>query len=246
MGVMHAFRVLTERLTETVILRELPRGVNLFADIRLFLPRFQCDVIFDVGANIGQSAQEFVKECPTAIVHCFEPVSSTSRELQTRFANAARVNCHRVALGETNGIAQMIVEGASDRAHLAREIEGSRCGDEDVEIVMLDSFCEANKIEHISFLKIDTEGADLDVLLGAEEKLSAQHVDIIQVEAGMNSHNRVHVPFEQFRVHFDERSYYLFGIYEQVSEWPTGRPNLRRTNPVFISERIIEENRLAR
>jgi len=34
----------------------------------------------------------------------------------------------------------------------------------------------------------------------------------------------------------ESKNYYLFGIYEQVEEWRTSEPHLRRTNLVFISE----------
>jgi hypothetical protein len=72
--------------------------------------------------------------------------------------------------------------------------------------------------------------------------LSRQQIDAVEVEAGMNSKNRRHVPFDVFSKFFEERNYFLFGIYEQVNEWPTKEPHLRRSNPVFISDRVIKAN----
>jgi hypothetical protein len=34
--------------------------------------------------------------------------------------------------------------------------------------------------------------------------------------------------------------YRLFAIYEQMYEWPSGEPQLRRVNAVFISRTVIE------
>jgi hypothetical protein len=65
----------------------------------------------------------------------------------------------------------------------------------------------------------------------------------VEVEAGMNASNKRHVPFETLKDYLELRSYLLFGIYEQVHEWPTKEPHLRRTNSVFISRRMIETNR---
>jgi hypothetical protein len=40
----------------------------------------------------------------------------------------------------------------------------------------------------------------------------------------------------------EQRGFYLFGIYEQRVEWLSGAPNLRRTNPIFISDRVVSSN----
>jgi hypothetical protein len=107
----------------------------------------------------------------------------------------------------------------------------------------IDAFSKKNKIERIDFLKIDTEGGDLDVLKGAENMLKSQKIDFVQVEAGMNPDNNHHVPFECLKSFLEKYNYYLFGIYDQVNEWPSEEPHLRRTNSVFVSRKIIKEKR---
>ncbi|MGQ0445984.1 MAG: hypothetical protein ACT4O2_12880 [Beijerinckiaceae bacterium] len=78
--------------------------------------------------------------------------------------------------------------------------------------------------------------------MGADDMLSRHQIDVVQVEAGMNSKNKRHVPFDSFSKFFEQKRYFLFGIYEQVNEWPTNEPHLRRTNLVFISDRVIKAN----
>jgi len=114
---------------------------------------------------------------------------------------------------------------------------------EDVNIVTLDDYCRAKSIGKVNYLKIDTEGGDLEVLRGGEGMLQEQRIDFVEVEAGMNADNKRHVPFEILKDYLESRGYPLFGVYEQVPEWPTKEPHLRRTNPVFISRRMIEMNR---
>jgi len=46
----------------------------------------------------------------------------------------------------------------------------------------LDEFCETNKIDFIDLLKIDTEGHEWDVLLGARRMLSERRIQFIQFE----------------------------------------------------------------
>jgi hypothetical protein len=43
----------------------------------------------------------------------------------------------------------------------------------------------------------------------------------------------------------EDRGYRLFQFYEQVHEWPTGYPHLRRCDVVYISPVVIERNRSA-
>ena len=68
-------------------------------------------------------------------------------------------------------------------------------------------------------------------------------MDFVEVEAGMNAGNKRHVSFEALKDYLESRSYLLFGIYGQVHEWPTKKPHLRRTNPVFVSRRMIGKHK---
>lgn len=113
---------------------------------------------------------------------------------------------------------------------------------ESVKIETLDDFCLEHEISHIGFLKIDTEGNDLNVLRGGKQILSQQRIDVVQVEAGMNPANKRQVPYNSLCNFLEARNYLLFGIYDQVSEWPQRKPHLRRANPVFISREVISAN----
>jgi FkbM family methyltransferase len=250
MGYKRSIKRALEKLAGARIFRTLPRGVDLFNDIKDHLPQAKIATIFDVGANVGQSAEEFLKNFPAAEIYCFEPVEQTYRQLETELQNYPNVHTFQYALGAEEGPRKMLLEGTPDMFRLQtagtrprRLREAASAKSPTLEIVslhMLDRFCQGNEISHIDLLKIDTEGGDLDVLRGAEAMIRSQEIDIIQVEAGMNSRNRRHVGFQYFVEFMEERGYFLFGIYEQMNEWIIGAPNLRRTNPVFISKRIIE------
>ena len=53
---------------------------------------------------------------------------------------------------------------------------------EAVDLVTLDAYCSEVGIDQVDFVKTDTEGHDMAVLLGAERKLTAQKVGIWQFE----------------------------------------------------------------
>ena len=55
----------------------LPVGTDLFVDIEHRLSIKELRVIFDIGANTGQSYHWFREENPKAQIYCFEPVMET-------------------------------------------------------------------------------------------------------------------------------------------------------------------------
>lgn len=74
--------------------------------------------------------------------------------------------------------------------------------------------------------------------------LDDMRIDLVEVEAGMNPNNSVHVPLIELKAYLESKNYYLFGLYEQTGEWIAGEPNLRRVNAVFISKDMIDSNRI--
>jgi FkbM family methyltransferase len=232
-----------ERLFGIHIFRVLPRGVDQFKDIQSEFSDYQMNVIFDVGANTGQSAKAYATSFAKAHIHSFEPIKESFALLEKSVFSFHHVHCHHLALGLENGFVQMISDGVSpmNRQMKQTTAEASRASNstERVKIVSLDSFCADNAIPHISYLKIDTEGMDREVLKGAYSMLSREAIDFVEVEAGMNPDNLHHAPFEDLKSGLESHGFRLFGIYEQVSEWPTWAPHLRRVNAVFLSGAMI-------
>ncbi len=234
------------RLTDYGLSGRCPRGPNIFQDIQNSLPHYRGEVVFDVGANVGQSAKQFLEWFPTAEIYCFEPVSASLLQLKKNIPSDAPVKCFRLAFGSAAREGVIHLEDDSKLTFLegqAKDRIRNGSATEAVNVDTLDRFCSNSEIPRISYLKIDTEGGDLDVLQGGERMLSEQRIDLVELEAGMNPGNNRHVPFEILKRHLESRDYALFGIYEQVNEWPTGEPHLRRSNPVFISRSTINANR---
>lgn len=99
-----------------------------------------------------------------------------------------------------------------------------------------DEFCTAHGIAGIGILKVDTEGHDLEVLLGFDDALRRASVDVVQVEASMHRSNERHVHWSRFDSFLEPLGYRLFGVYDQFSEYAFGAINLRRSNLVYVSQ----------
>jgi len=236
---------IVERLTHAHILRVLPRGVDTFYDLRIYVPHLKMEMIFDIGANVGQSCRTYIERAPHSQIYCFEPVEQTFLTLQHNFREYERVHKFKLAFGAVRGKGNMRLEGPSDMFFLEKLTTESAPGAalEEVAIDTVDHFCFDTNINHINYLKVDTEGGDLDVLLGAKKMLQSHLIDLVEVEAGMNPKNHKHVRFEILKGFLEEKGYFTFGIYEQMHEWPSKEPHLRRINAVFISSNVMENNR---
>lgn len=219
----------------------VPRGYSVFFDLRDSLPAFEPTVIFDVGANVGQSAEVFLDVYPAAKVYCFEPVAASFHALRETLAEkAGQVEFHQLAMGAERGQARITTSGTGTCATMMTPAKAAYQQSERIRVDTLDEFCTDAGITRIDYLKIDTEGNDLNVLRGAEHLLGDGAVAVVEVEAGMHPANRLHVPLEHLKEHLQEYGYRCFGIYQPVAEWTTGEPFLRRVNLAFIAPSLYQ------
>jgi len=229
------------------VFRAPPRGTDLTYDFRHALPHQPFHIIFDVGANIGQSASWFLRDYAEACIWCFEPSAQLYAGLKNRYANNPRVTCEHCAIGSSGGEATLIQTANSSMFHLSGNATVlppgvTAIGSEGVRVMTLDDYCSRCGIDHVDFLKIDTEGHDLEVLRGAIGMLASNRVACVQCECSMNPENKFHCAFEDIKDLLENFNYRLFGIYEQTQEVFESTPNLRRVDAVYISSDVILTN----
>src|SRR5262245_4360088 len=69
------------------------------SDIRTALSPNTSPIIFDVGANIGQTIRGLRAAFPSSIIHAFEPSVEVFRELQTNVTGVKNVHLNNFAIG---------------------------------------------------------------------------------------------------------------------------------------------------
>jgi FkbM family methyltransferase len=195
--------------------------------------------IFDVGANIGQSAIKFRTAFPDATIHCFEPIKDTFEELVGNVNGYASVRCHQIALGNKEGQESMYLTDQSLTNSLI--MPGKFVGLEDVKVLTVDGFASDNQIERIDLLKVDTEGFDLEVLRGAQNLLSSGKIAFVLVEVGFHPGDSRHVLFDDVRSFLLKIGYSVFGVYDQTMEW-SGEQRLRFANVCFSNESAFRKS----
>lgn len=138
------------------------------------------NTVLDIGAHIGVFAVAAAKYVTGAgKVFAFEPTPSTNKLLQKtiQFNNLANVVFARnEAIGKETGKTTFYIsdtEGDNSNT-LISYLDDRKIHKLEVNVTSVDTFVEEMKIDKTGFLKIDAEGAELDVMKGAIKTLQ-QH-----------------------------------------------------------------------
>ncbi|WP_313443927.1 FkbM family methyltransferase [Brevundimonas sp.] len=201
----------------------------------------------DVGANIGQTVRAVKVAFPDARVVAVEPVPESYRKLVENVAGEQNVRTANIALGAADGQIRMTARGVSTGNYVISEREDvTRVPCITVPTMRGDTFLKEMELTTVGYLKIDTEGYDLEVLKGFAASLQRQLIDYVEVEAGLSCDNARHVPFELLKQYLEALDYRLLQIKDVAAETHfKGLANLRRCNLVFASKALLERERVA-
>ncbi|MBV8194351.1 MAG: FkbM family methyltransferase [Candidatus Dormibacteraeota bacterium] len=144
--------------------------------------------VVDVGANVGAAALWFATEAPNARIVALEPASETYPVLCANVAAnrlARRVHPRQIALGGSNRTA-FVEPGIYSLS--TRVSSDARAGGRPVEQLSLDALMEQEHITAIDVLKLDCEGAEYDILLGASDAALRQVRAIVGEHHAVNGH----------------------------------------------------------
>jgi FkbM family methyltransferase len=98
--------------------------------------------IFDVGANVGQSARAFAKEFDRSIVHSFEPFPAAYARLEKLAkSSCGRIKAHRLACGSSIGEMDVAVDPEATSALNQLRPASSGKQKNRVQISTIDAIC---------------------------------------------------------------------------------------------------------
>jgi FkbM family methyltransferase len=241
MNYKYLLKQIFEKLSGAIIYRKLPFGLNPLYDLQNGIYNYQINIFFDVGANIGQTVNAIKKAYPKGKIYCFEPFEVTFYNLKKNTENFSNIEYFQFAFGAKQEIIEIDVDMnkltfvQNSLVNNNKYINAHDIKKERIKVQTLNEFCRLKSIEKIDYLKIDTEGYDLEVLKGGNELLENMAISFIEIELGMNPENNFHVDFCLVKKFLENYGYRIFGIYEQRQEWMTSTPILRRINALFIS-----------
>lgn len=125
--------------------------------------------VIDVGSNIGNHAYFFKNICNADKVLCFEPLPDNFSLLQMNCSN-----CELYPIGLSS-------ENKSGYIQMTEPIDSNsgtaKISDNGVEITL--STLDSYNLKDVSFIKIDVEGHELEVLKGAKDTINQSKPDIL-------------------------------------------------------------------
>ena len=138
-------------------------------------------VMIDIGANIGRMTIPRILLGDFQLAYCAEPDPGNYACLVRNVADnhlTGLVLPDRLAIGATNGTVRLL-RARSAGGHRVLGAGAEQQGDTiDVPSLTLDAWTERHAIDlhQLSFVKVDAQGSEVDVLRGAGRVLSCRHV----------------------------------------------------------------------
>jgi FkbM family methyltransferase len=144
------------------------------------------DVVLDIGTNIGETLLNFAKITgPGGYVYGFEPVKYNYDKcmVNVNLNDFRNLKVFRIALSDRNET--LYFEKATNRnsGGIAMKKEAGAEVDS-VEALTLDNFVSTHSIENITFIKLDVEGFETNVLRGGSAAIQRfRPVLFVEVDA---------------------------------------------------------------
>jgi FkbM family methyltransferase len=134
-------------------------------------------IVLDIGANIGTFCCEIASRFPNYTIHAFEPVSLTFSELEKNIElnDFKNIVPHNIGISNKVGVVEGQTahsEGPFGCITLSEQVEKLRSDNvihnkTSYKVATLDSF----NFEDVSLIKIDVEGMEYEVFLGAVDTI---------------------------------------------------------------------------
>jgi FkbM family methyltransferase len=211
---------------DMVRLSSAPIGKVPLNDMSKFLHN-DYPVVFDIGANVGQSINMFRSKFPKSIIHSFEPSPTTFETLNRQASRLKDVHLWNFALGSASCQMTFLENSLSTMSSflpLSKFGWGTLTKETLVDVRTVDDFCNDEKIEKIDILKSDTQGFDLEVFKGAEQTIRANKIGLLYFEIIFSDMYKNLPSFAQLYDFLISRDFLLVSFYEfhyqrQLASW---------------------------
>jgi FkbM family methyltransferase len=166
-------------------IKEYRIGDNPHEDMNFFLKNVSKPLIFDVGANIGQSVDHFKTQFPNSTIHSFEPGPETFKLLEIESKKHKNTYINNIGLGSKKDTILFDQNSHSDMSSFLKlgiDGWGNVYEKTSINIETLDDYCTDKNIDTIHILKSDTQGYDFEVFKGAEKLMKENRIKLIYFE----------------------------------------------------------------
>lgn len=226
------------------LIEKSPRSLGFipngrFAELDILRSKEDIKVIFDVGANIGQTAISFKKAFPNAVIYSFEPVKKTYNILVKNLSGYSDIHPVHLALGSEKGKTIITLNSDSQINSLKNPAQKSSLLTEEITIETGTNYCERNQITYVDVLKMDTEGFEMKILNGFNKKFLIKNVKFIYCEIGFDKNDPYKTHFSDIESYLKDLGFITTGFYEP-SRWGKSKLKLGFCNALFTNTNKVE------
>jgi FkbM family methyltransferase len=228
MSVIHSIQNLARGFTYNVRRYAIRR--IFFKTIIDWMRENGVDGVLDVGANAGQYAAKLRRCGYKGQVFSFEPQAAEFARLKARATRDGHHGAFHCAVGDVDGEITLNIAGNSVsssilpilESHVGAEPGSGFVREERVPIRRLDGLFEQGQISGSRLmLKIDTQGYEMPVLLGAESVLP--RIAAVQVELSATELYEGASSYLEVCRFLSERGYSLFSLQPGFTNRATGQ-----------------------
>ncbi len=141
------------------------------------------DVFYDIGANVGFFSIIAAKLVGnTGKIYAFEPGEGNANSIRhnARLNDFNQIEVIEKAVSNTSGEGQLLLAKYSGgHALTTADAPPDLAGEITIDLVSIDDLIAQNRITPPNFVKVDVEGAELDVLKGMSETIKTYQPTII-------------------------------------------------------------------
>jgi len=222
-----AIAALFDSMGYTVRRKQAPSwGRDAFLDQERWLRDAPVSVVFDVGANQGDTVAQYRALFPSATIYAFEPFDTVFERLAARFTGQPQVRPQHAAVTNGTGARELFVNDAHPTNSLLplneQELDRSMASGEDlartitVPAVSLDTFCAREGIDRIDVLKMDIQGGEGMALEGAAALLSRKAIRLLYLEVLFAELYKGQAYYCDLARMLDRHGYQTAGLYNLV------------------------------
>jgi FkbM family methyltransferase len=220
-------------------------GFDAYEDMVKLCTNKTSPVLFDVGANVGQTVDLFRRYFAKPVVHSFEPSRGTFTELRKNVGHLPDVYVNNFGLGSRRE-QRAFVENSETvmSSFLEPGPDGwGKVTDRPVmEVRTLDDYCADRGVGRVDVLKCDTQGYELEILRGSEAMFALDRVHLVYLEITFSEMYRGLPGLDEIYRYLIDRRFHLVSFYEIIHK-ADGRANW--TDAMFINPRAVAGDSLS-
>lgn len=154
-----------------------------------WLKEYEIGTFLDIGANVGQFAEEIRFFLPEAYIYSFEPIPACFQELEQNRHKDGRFKAFNIGLGEKEERLVMNVNAYSPSSSLlvSTEIHNKKyphtltTNPLEIQVRRLDDVAQEFEIKGNLAVKMDVQGYEDKIILGGRETLKKAQVVILEL-----------------------------------------------------------------